>query len=107
MKRNLNRERTRMGLAPVADVPRHFYEEIPYLRAWDPVLAPIPPDWSRFRVTTTGPWFYDDPQSLDPETEAFIRAGDPPVYVGFGSMVSSDVERLTRAVLEGAGAGGR
>ncbi len=107
MKRHLNRERAKMGLAPIADVPKHLYEGIPYLLACDPVLAPLPPDWARLRVTATGPWFYDDPQSLDPETEAFIRAGDPPVYVGFGSMVSTDVQRLTRAVLEGAGAGGR
>jgi vancomycin aglycone glucosyltransferase len=96
-----------MGLAPIANVPKHFRDAIPYLLASDPVLAPAPPDWTQLHVVPTGPWFYDDPQPLDPETEAFIRAGDPPVYVGFGSMVSDDVERLTRAVLEGAGASGR
>ena len=107
MRRHLNRERAKMGLAPIADVPKHLFEEIPHLLACDPVLAPLPPDWTRFRVTATGPWFYDDPQPLDADTQAFIRAGEPPVYVGFGSMVTSDVARLTRVVLEGAGAGGR
>jgi UDP:flavonoid glycosyltransferase YjiC (YdhE family) len=107
MTRPVNAERAKLGLAPVDDLARHFFETIPYLLASDTVLAPAPPDWARFRVTPTGPWFYDDPLPLDPQVEAFLQAGPPPVYVGFGSMVSTDVARLTRAILEGAGAGGR
>jgi UDP:flavonoid glycosyltransferase YjiC (YdhE family) len=36
----------------------------------------------------TGYWFLDPPPSWRPpeELEAFIEAGDPPVYIGFGSM---------------------
>src|SRR5262249_52477086 len=49
-----------------------------------------------------GPWFYDDPLPLDAEVSAFIDAGPPPVYIGFGSMVSSDAARLTRSLLEAA-----
>jgi UDP:flavonoid glycosyltransferase YjiC (YdhE family) len=79
-----------------------LFEGLPYLLACDAVFAPAPPDWPRYDVTTTGPWFYDDPLPLDPEVSAFIDAGLPPVYIGFGSMVSSDAARLTRSLLEAA-----
>lgn len=107
MRRYLNAERARLGLAAVRSVEKHFYEDTPYLLACDPVIAPPPAGPTAFRITATGPWFYDDPTPLDPDVEAFVRARPAPVYVGFGSMPSSDAARLTRAVLAGAGANGR
>ena len=107
MRAPLNRERAKVGLAPIGSTAKHLFENLPYLLASDEVVAPQPPDWSRYRVTTTGPWFYDDPAPLDPEVQAFLDAGPPPVYVGFGSMVSTDAAALTRTVLDGAGARGR
>ncbi len=99
----LDAERGRRGLAPVASVSRHFFEDHPVLMACDPVIAPAPPDWAGHDVTVTGPWFYDDAAALDPAIESFLGAGPPPVYVGFGSMTSPDADRLTRAILDGAG----
>ena len=107
MKIPLNAERAKLGLAPIRSATKHLFEGIPYLLACDEVVAPRPPDWSRYDVTTTGPWFYDDPAPLDPDVEAFLNSGPAPVYVGFGSMVSTDAAELTRTVLEGAGARGR
>ena len=103
MKRYINAGRRKHGLSPVASIPRHLFEGVPYLLASDGVFAPAPPDWTRFDITLTGPWFYDDPASLDADVSAFLDAGAPPIYIGFGSMVSSDVERLTRILLDGAG----
>jgi len=102
VRRCINSERRKLGMPPVESIARHLFEGMPYLLACDEVLAPAPPDWSRFDVTTTGPWFYDDPSPVDPEVDAFLDAGQPPVYVGFGSMVSSDVTRLTRVLLDAA-----
>src|SRR5207253_6274824 len=99
----VNAGRHKHGLSPVASIPRHLFEGVPYLLASDAVFAPAPPDWTRFDVTLTGPWFYDDPSSLDADIVAFLDAGAPPIYIGFGSMVSSEVERLTRILLDGAG----
>ncbi len=107
MKAPLNAERAKLGLAPIRSTAEHLFEGVPYLLACDEMVAPRPPDWSRYDVTTTGPWFYDDPAPLDPEVEAFLDSGPAPVYVGFGSMVSTDAAALTRTVLEGAGAHGR
>jgi vancomycin aglycone glucosyltransferase len=45
-------------------------------------------------VSQTGAWILTDSSSLTPELEAFLDDGDPPVYVGFGSMpVSADASR--------------
>lgn len=102
-----NAARAGIGLPPVASVNRCIFDEPPFLLAADGVVAPAPPDWAARDVTTTGPWFYEDDAALPADVEAFLEAGPPPVYVGFGSMVSADTDRVTRAVLEGASRGGR
>jgi UDP:flavonoid glycosyltransferase YjiC (YdhE family) len=42
----------------------------------------------------------DDPAGLDPELEAFLGAGEPPISIGFGSMGDHDPRRTTRALIE-------
>lgn len=45
-------------------------------------------------VTQTGAWILPDSSRLTPELEAFLDNGDPPVYLGFGSMpVPADTSR--------------
>jgi UDP:flavonoid glycosyltransferase YjiC (YdhE family) len=107
MRAPLNVKRWKLGLAPIRSTSQHLFENIPHLLACDEVVAPRPPDWSRYDVTTTGPWFYDDPAPLDPDVDSFLASGPAPVYVGFGNMVSGDAAALTRIILEGAGAQGR
>jgi UDP:flavonoid glycosyltransferase YjiC (YdhE family) len=97
----LNKERARLGLPPIANASRHLFEERPAILACDCVVGPAPPDWNGYDVTVTGPLYYDDPAALDARVEAFLDAGPPPVYVGFGSMTSPDASRLTNAILEG------
>ena len=106
LRSRVNAQRARMGLAPCRSVFRLMYSA-PFLLAVDPELAPAPDDWKGRSITATGPWFYDDPGELDVEVERFLAAGDPPIYVGFGSMVNEDVARLTRTIVEGAAAHGR
>lgn len=103
----INRERMRLGLAPADSLARYLFHGVPCMLACDPVIAPSPPDWSHLEIVTTGPWFYDDDTALPPEVEAFLEAGPPPVYVGFGSMASEDPAEATRRVVEGVAAAGR
>ncbi|MGK8490426.1 glycosyltransferase [Nocardia asiatica] len=80
----LNTGRAALGLPPVADVRDHVVTESPWLAA-DPVLGP----WSRspgLNVVQTGAWIVPDEIPLPAELSAFLDAGAPPVYVGFGSM---------------------
>jgi vancomycin aglycone glucosyltransferase len=72
--------------------------------ASDPTLGPWhePADGE---VVHTGAWILHDERPLPAELEAFLGAGAPPVYVGFGSMrVPQD---SARAAIEAIRAHGR
>ncbi len=96
----LNEARTKVGLAPVEDIPRHVYETSNFLMALDPALTGPLPDW-QFPHFVTGFWpLRDHEASLPPQVEGFLSAGTPPVYVGFGSMMAKNPEARTRQILE-------
>lgn len=68
-----------------------------------PQVLPHPADWPA-NVHLTGYWFLNEGQNWQPPADlhAFLQAGPPPVYVGFGSMTSAHPDRLAQAVLEAA-----
>lgn len=80
----LNEYRVAAGLEPVANVRDHVYTERPWLAA-DAVLGPWE-ETPELEVVRTGAWFLPDERPLPADLEAFLAAGEPPVYVGFGSM---------------------
>jgi vancomycin aglycone glucosyltransferase len=80
----LNPHRTRLGLAPISDVRSHILTDQPWLAA-DPILGPWP-DSADQAVFQTGAWILPDARPLSPELEAFLEAGEPPIYFGFGSI---------------------
>lgn len=47
-------------------------------------------------------FFFSDPPSYTPPSDLaeFLQSGAPPVYIGFGSIVVDDPQRLTNIVLE-------
>ena len=80
----LNRCRESAGLDSVDDVFSHVMTSRPWLSA-DPVLGPWP-DPAGGTALQTGAWVARDDRPLPGDLEAFLRAGESPVYVGFGSM---------------------
>lgn len=74
---------------------------IPVLHGFSRHVVPVPPDQPA-RVATTGFWFLDHSDDYLPPAElrAFLDAGVPPVYVGWGSMAARDPEWTTQVVLE-------
>ena len=67
---------------------------------------PEPPDWPE-TAAVAGYWFLEEPEwTPPPDLQAFLDAGDPPVYVGFGSMIGRDPERTARLVAEALRAAG-
>jgi vancomycin aglycone glucosyltransferase len=80
----INSCRASIGLAPVTDVLSHILTDRPWLAA-DPTLGPWP-ETEGLDVVQTGAWIMRDARPLSPELEAFLDAGDPPVFFGFGSM---------------------
>lgn len=63
---------------------------IPTIFGFSPRVVPPPEDWHDAYVT--GYWFLDEHPDWQPPDDlaAFLEAGAPPIYVGFGSMSSAD-----------------
>ncbi|MCX5208139.1 glycosyltransferase [Kitasatospora sp. NBC_00240] len=66
-------------------------------------MAPRPADWPS-RVEVTGYWWPPRPDGWSPLAELadFLRAGPPPVFIGFGSMAPGEGERLSELVAAAA-----
>ena len=58
-------------------------------------------------MVQTGAWIRLDERPLPADVEAFLDAGAPPVYVGFGSMPIRDSDGVALAVIEAVRAQGR
>lgn len=69
---------------------------IPWTYCWSPGLLPKPSDW-RSHIEISGFYFLDSDNSYVPpkELQDFLNAGEPPVYMGFGSVVIPDPEKVT------------
>lgn len=90
----------------------------PILCGYSPTVAPRLPDW-KGSFAVTGYWFLDGPSDWQPPPEllSFLSAGEPPVFIGFGStpfpepaastsiIVRAVAQSGTRAVLVSGGSG--
>ena len=98
----VNEFRKHHGLPPFTGA--NFYRILastPLLGAYSPTVIPHPPDWPG-EVHLTGYWFQDVRSEWRPsvELEAFLDRGEPPVYIGFGSMAGRNPEYFAAVVLE-------
>jgi vancomycin aglycone glucosyltransferase len=98
----LNTHRLSIGLPPVDNVYGYGFTDHPWLAA-DPTLAP----WQEptdLDVVQTGAWILPDERPLPAELMAFLDAGTPPVYVGFGSMrTPKDIARVATEAIRAQG----
>jgi UDP:flavonoid glycosyltransferase YjiC (YdhE family) len=87
---------------PIAD------NSVPFSAMWSPAFVPKPDDWPKHcRVVGT---FTQDQnmlaQGVDEEKYVdlvkWIKEGDKPVFIGFGSMVIDDTSRLETVIMEAA-----
>ncbi|WP_331768263.1 glycosyltransferase [Embleya sp. NBC_00896] len=93
----LNTHRAAIGLPPVDNVRDYAFTGHPWLAA-DPILAPWQP--TDLDVVQTGAWVLPDERPLPAELAAFLDAGTPPVYVGFGSTPMRDPKDVARVTIE-------
>jgi len=98
----LNEERAKLGLAPVDTVQRHVFGDRPWLAA-DPALGPASLR-SRMQIVQTGAWFLPDQSPVPDNLERFLANGEPPAYLGFGSMRAA--EQTGRLLIDAARAAG-
>lgn len=54
-------------------------------------------------IHTTGYWFLEEGENWQPDSEFldFIKSGEKPVYIGFGSMPTRNPEKLTKEIIQG------
>ena len=76
-------------------------ERIPFTYCWSPTLVPKPKDWGS-HINISGFFFLDLATNYTPPEDlmTFIQAGDPPMYIGFGSITGHDQRRLLKAILK-------
>jgi len=103
--RAVNGLRASVGLPELDRVRDHVFTRRPWLAA-DPLLGPWP-GAAALEVVQTGAWVLPDDRPLPAELEAFLAAGESPVYVGFGSMGMPGVADTAHVAVEAARARGR
>jgi vancomycin aglycone glucosyltransferase len=99
MAATVNEERAKLGLGK-QDGHGGILDgkEMPILHC-DPLLGPLAPSL-RTRVVQTGAILPPAAGALPAEVEEFLAAGEPPVFVGFGSMGVRDPRAATQLIVE-------
>ncbi|KAH8781193.1 glycosyltransferase family 28 domain-containing protein [Diaporthe sp. PMI_573] len=74
---------------------------VPTSYLWSPSLVPKPADWAD-EIDISGFVFLDLASSFTPPDplDQFLKSGDQPVYIGFGSIVVDDADKFTEMVFE-------
>jgi UDP:flavonoid glycosyltransferase YjiC (YdhE family) len=100
---NKFRERS-LGLEPVSIMWAPGMSSrlrIPWTYCWSPALIPKPADWGSY-IDISGFYFLNLASNYTPPPDlaAFLAAGPPPVYIGFGSIVVDDPNAMTKMIFE-------
>jgi sterol 3beta-glucosyltransferase len=95
--------RRRLGLKPYPWYGPYYGKRAAgdrVLYGYSQEIVPRPACWAQDEVVT-GYWFHDEGADWQPPAALarFLAAGPAPIYVGFGSMLSEDAERITREIL--------
>ncbi|MFC1825600.1 glycosyltransferase [Thermodesulfobacteriota bacterium] len=98
LTRMINRKRRELGLVPVQDAWSHILGDY-VIVASDEAVAKVPEDAEQ-AFTQTGYMHLAQPDQDLPELEAFLSAGAPPVYAGFGSMPKQDQARIVPVIVK-------
>lgn len=87
-----------LGLPP----RRKLWTAHPMLYGVSPALLPEPQDWPAHTLLC-GQWLAPAESWVPPATlKAFLDEGEPPVYLGFGSMVGFDRKAVLNAFIDAA-----
>ncbi|KAJ5753529.1 uncharacterized protein N7511_007682 [Penicillium nucicola] len=99
----INEWRSSLDLEPIPETEGPCLAEtlgVPFTYCWSPSLMPKPLDWPS-TIDVCGFFFRSLPDYKPPaDLDSFLRNGDPPVYIGFGSIVIEDPVAMTRKILQ-------
>ena len=82
--------------------PGQLYRlKVPYTYMWSPGIIPKPKDWGA-EIDVTGFVFLDLASNFTPpdDLKEFLDNGEPPVYIGFGSIVVDDPDQFTKLIFQ-------
>lgn len=102
-RRLLNDWRKALGLPPIRPFSFPYRKlhgkPIPTLYAYSSMVSPKPTTWDENRYIT-GYWVFNTHSDWKPDKSLvdFLRAGDPPIYIGFGSAVGGSFEELFQII---------
>jgi vancomycin aglycone glucosyltransferase len=99
----INHNRVRLGMVAIDDVLDYVLTDHTWLAA-DATLAPVPVTPGR-EIFQTGTWVLADDRPLSEDVDAFLKSGEPPILVGFGSMPAAG--DMSRRLIGAARAVGR
>lgn len=104
-RQNITNFRHMLGLG---DAPRRLpFGDAPVINGFSERVVPRPADWPP-NIHITGWWMQPEAGWHPPQALLdFLAAGDPPVFIGFGSMIAPDPAALTRTLIDGVTASGR
>ena len=104
LRKSVNRfRRDTLDLPPIRKPREVLFPQgagtVPVLHAYSPAVLPRPKDWPS-HAHVTGYWRIAETDEFvpPPELDAFLASGPPPVFVGFGSMTSTDSKSLGHLV---------
>ncbi|CAI9090928.1 OLC1v1025825C5 [Oldenlandia corymbosa var. corymbosa] len=82
--------------------------DVPYGYIWSPHLVPKPKDWGP-KIDVVGFCFLDLASNYEPPEELvkWLKAGDKPIYIGFGSLPVQEPEKMTQIIVEALEATGQ
>lgn len=75
--------------------------KVPHTYCWSPELIPKPKDWGD-HISLAGFCFLSSDYTPSSGLQAFLDAGPPPVYIGFGSIVLEDPNAMTELIFTAA-----
>lgn len=93
----LNSIRAQLGLPEVRSFADHLFVHTTGVVAADAALLPA---GAQTQQQAVGPLLLDDFDPLDDALEDWLARGEPPIYIGFGSMRGPQCERVGRMLVE-------
>ncbi|KAL7410756.1 hypothetical protein BDY24DRAFT_398395 [Mrakia frigida] len=101
---------TTLGLAPLSlrSGPSVLDRlKIPWTYCWSGSLIPKPDDWKN-NTDISGFYFLDLATGYEPPADlaAFLEAGPPPIYIGFGSVPVKDPKGMSQTIFDAVKASG-
>jgi len=95
----LNTVKSKMNFS-ISPIKQQINSGMPVINGYSEHLFHQPNDWSK-NIHTTGSWIIEKEPNFTPPTDLvnFIGRGNPPIYIGFGSMKDMSAFKATFEII--------